>query len=70
MTNSTKTLNVLIAMDRKIKQISRGQIFTDFLTNQEILIKLISQKRISGRINLFKIIIEICKCLCDVRDAM
>ena len=37
MTNSTKTLNVLIAMDRKIKQISRGQIFTDFLTNQEIL---------------------------------
>ena len=37
MTNSTKTLNVLVAMDRKIKQISRRQIFTDLLTNYEIL---------------------------------
>ena len=56
ITNSTKTLNGFICMDRKTKQIWCRQIFTDLQINREIpknhyTHKLISQKLISWWIN-------------------
>ena len=63
ITNSIKTLNEFIFIDRKIKQISLIKIFGYFPINREIwklfTHKLFWQKLISGRIYFLKVTQEV-----------